>query len=818
MKIDKGNSNLKAFPREKNPNGITELLLANNQIASIPPEIKNYQSLHFLQLDHNRIEKLPKEISKLSRLTRLSLVANKLNDLPSSIGGLSKMSLFHLDTNKLKEIPASIGQLSQLTHLYLGNNQLKKLPPEIGDLKKLTHLYLTNNLLTRLPDEICELPNLQHLVLSKNPLKRLPEGFEKLKNLKNLKVDGTRLLLEADWNSLPPNRLITKILEKQGPPTSVLGTKTFSIFRNISSPEFKDQYYENLNDLFSHREIEPKEILKSEEINGQNIVFIICPFDLHINENLIFEVISKCQRENIMFYILMQSSMKEAGGLINLDKGAGINKLRKKLQDKFPSEVVNYTNLEDLVDKVFDGLRTYSPKVVIQELELKNIGHFINHKFKFNKDVTCIIGENGSGKSTILRALSLACIGITSNDLDKEKIKNMLRIREVESGGKLRYNKTGYIRLTYSMDGELKENVINLSVEDGEIEVSESGDFETISKRPILKSLMLGFPQVRGTTVSISDKKSPQSANFADLIPLINNTPDNRLTIFSQWILRLYAIATDKVSKSSKTIKLNDVNEVKLIHKVFEYIVKLTNHKIRFVDVDYTQESPRIIVSTSVSKKVPLELISQGFKVILGWVGYFMQRLMESHPFKRKDFIQENAVLIVDEIDTYIHPKWQIDFLINLNKLFPNTQIISSSHSPLAVLGMDGDKIVDLEIQKAGITVSTDEQTGTRNLDVGTTLLTYFGLNSIVSSELQKKISRYYELLDNGMTKSKEFDLIQTELKSSHIGTVIHDYRYLAFLKYLEENNLDTEPKIKSHNLDLKRIQRLEKEFRKHFE
>ena len=47
------------------------------------------------------------------------------------------------------------------------------------------------------------------------------------------------------------------------------------------------------------------------------------------------------------------------------------------------------------------------------------------------------------------------------------------------------------------------------------------------------------------------------------------------------------------------------------------------------------------------------------------------------------DFMNQPALLLIDEIDTYLHPKWQKNILRVLAEKFPNTQIIVTTHSPL---------------------------------------------------------------------------------------------------------------------------------------
>jgi len=114
--------------------------------------------------------------------------------------------------------------------------------------------------------------------------------------------------------------------------------------------------------------------------------------------------------------------------------------------------------------------------------------------------------------------------------------------------------------------------------------------------------------------------------------------------------------------------------------------------------------------TTRVEFKTPygwvlLHAISYGYQTLLGWMVDFASRMVERYP-DSPDPLAEPAVVLVDEIDLHLHPKWQRIVMGYLSKRFPNTQFIASAHSPLivqaaptvnaniAVLRREGDHVV----------------------------------------------------------------------------------------------------------------------------
>jgi small GTP-binding protein len=172
---------------------LTVLNLSHNQLTSLPPEIGELKNLTKLNMYFNQLTTLPAGIAKLTNLTELKLSRNQLNSLPAEIVELKNLTTLNLSRNQLGSLPSKIVGLKNLTLLYLSRNQLETLPSEIGGLKDLTTLSLSYNQLTSLPGEMGELENLTWLDLSYNQLKTLPSEIGGLKDLTTLGLSYNQL-------------------------------------------------------------------------------------------------------------------------------------------------------------------------------------------------------------------------------------------------------------------------------------------------------------------------------------------------------------------------------------------------------------------------------------------------------------------------------------------------------------------------------------------------------------------------------------------------------------------------------------------------
>lgn len=90
--------------------------------------------------------------------------------------------------------------------------------------------------------------------------------------------------------------------------------------------------------------------------------------------------------------------------------------------------------------------------------------------------------------------------------------------------------------------------------------------------------------------------------------------------------------------------------------------------------------------------KVPLEHISAGHKSIIAMIGDMMIRLFDSQP-EVDDPIDLQGVVLIDEIEAHLHPRWQREFPKLLSKIFPKVQFIITTHSPIPLLGVPSNSI-----------------------------------------------------------------------------------------------------------------------------
>lgn len=365
------------------------------------------------------------------------------------------------------------------------------------------------------------------------------------------------------------------------------------------------------------------------------------------------------------------------------------------------------SNLENVLvwrKKIYDkhqDIQTYNKNtkypIRLQKVIFDNIGHFKHIEINLNQQVTCLIGENGSGKTTILRGIALGLAGIGDKadnsiiDPSLEPIQKMLRINKVQGNEEI-FAATGQITVVYNDIQE--KNFINFefikgeSVDNqGEIkrdynDINDLGsDATTTENSNEFRNLILGFSQVKSSDNPKNNSNVEESpfGRISEVASLIYGHPDNALDNFKNWIVQLWDIS---YSVEQRDIRLD------VLQQIFSVIAKIVGDSFELMPMKANQKEV-FIKTEDAPNGIPIRLISQGYNNVIGWVGYFMQRLWQVTPEEKKiDFKQTPAICLIDEIDTYLHPKWEKTILSVLADEFPNTQFVVTTHSPMVIANL----------------------------------------------------------------------------------------------------------------------------------
>ncbi len=177
-------------------------------------------------------------------------------------------------------------------------------------------------------------------------------------------------------------------------------------------------------------------------------------------------------------------------------------------------------------------------------------------------------------------------------------------------------------------------------------------------------------------------------------------------------------------------------------------------------------------------KTLNVEQLSQGEKSLIALVGDIARRLAmmnpnsgypsEGNPFiespSRRDPLHGDGIILIDEADLHLHPKWQRTLIAQLSSTFPNCQFVLTTHSPLLI--SDSKNVLCYQLDEDEL-IQMDELYG---LDANQVLLKVMDTD-IRNADINEQLT---QLLDNIQDRKLPqaqaiYDSLANELQPGHI-------------------------------------------------
>lgn len=273
---------------------------------------------------------------------------------------------------------------------------------------------------------------------------------------------------------------------------------------------------------------------------------------------------------------------------------------------------------------------------------------------------TVLLGENGCGKSTVLKSIGLLLAG-------SEALPDLLGPTDqwIHNAAK----RATICATISTAEGELRTLSIELVRGDGRDTVIKRNakglrQLDAALRKADRNYFIAGYgafrrppDMTRRSSVSTSSDHG-RASQLATMFSL-----NQELVSLEQWALDLdYSVGTD-----SRQV-------------IADVLAKLLPG-MRFKDID---KQNRTVVMQTIDGDVPLRQLSEGYQAMAAWAGDLLFRMTET--FKdRKDPLAARGVLLIDEMDLHLHPVWKRNLVDFLNNAFPNLQIVATTHSPLSV-------------------------------------------------------------------------------------------------------------------------------------
>ena len=158
------------------------------------------------------------------------------------------------------------------------------------------------------------------------------------------------------------------------------------------------------------------------------------------------------------------------------------------------------------------------------------------------------------------------------------------------------------------------------------------------------------------------------------------------------------------------------------------------------------ERSPLRMTVKKQGQELIVNQLSDGEKCLLALVGDLARRLAIANPGLEEP-LQGKGVILLDEIELHLHPKWQRQIISSLTTTFPNCQFIITTHSPQVLSHVKPDSIYLLQATPDGIIAEQPENSFGR--DSNQILEDLMGVSER-PQEIKDNLRDLFRLIDQG--------------------------------------------------------------------
>ena len=175
------------------------------------------------------------------------------------------------------------------------------------------------------------------------------------------------------------------------------------------------------------------------------------------------------------------------------------------------------------------------------------------------------------------------------------------------------------------------------------------------------------------------------------------------------------------------------------------------------------------------------DMMSDGFKAMINICAEIAYRCIQLNGFIGVEAVRSTpGIIMIDEIDLFLHPHWQQHVLQDLQNAFPRMQFIVTTHSPFIVQSVDSQNVIALDSQNAPISPN--------NRGIEEILACEMGMQGMLRSKTyrtkQELAKKYFELVKAGKSGEAETEEVKKKLNELELEAgLLHDPAYEAFLK-----------------------------------
>ena len=343
----------------------------------------------------------------------------------------------------------------------------------------------------------------------------------------------------------------------------------------------------------------------------------------------------------------------------------------------------------------------------IHRISLKNFHGFEHREFSFGSRFNLVIGDNATGKTTLLDALSVGVgslfLGFPEPAVPRNLAGDEVRLAtyhhgdswtvepqyptRVECFGEINGRQGDWLRELTTKDGRTTRQQAEW-IRTEALQMSERVAHGLPVILPAVSYYGTGrlWAQLRQTRARKVDTLRPNT-RFVAYLDCLNPASDVKRLV--EWF------KTQEMSALQRGVPSATLEAAR---RTILSCVPGASH----VQFDVSRDEMMIRI---VDRSLPFAYLSDGYRNMVAMAADIAVRCATLNPHLQEKAAEETpGVVLIDEIDLHLHPRWQRRVVEDLLRSFPKIQFFGTTHSPFVIQSLppvDGVQLLNLDDEHA---------------------------------------------------------------------------------------------------------------------
>lgn len=342
----------------------------------------------------------------------------------------------------------------------------------------------------------------------------------------------------------------------------------------------------------------------------------------------------------------------------------------------------------------------------IDTLRVSNFKGFAEHELRFHPQFNLVVGENGSGKTSVLDALAVAAgswfLGLRGQDSRHIRPEDV-RLLASESESAVHWERQ--YPCTVEASGEVLDQSLewrrSLNGPGGRTTYVEARQIKALAEEAdafVRAGLKKTLPLISYYGTGRLWDVPREQATVSDASQFVEGEPTSRLDGYRNSVDQRLSVGTlvRWFAQQSWLSFQRSGKESAVFVAVREALVRNVQGA---TGIHFDAKLGEMVITFADGHRQPFMNLSDGQRCMLALVGDIAQKAATLNPHLNEHALTTTpGIVLIDELDLHLHPIWQRHLIEDLRSTFPRLQFVCTTHSPFLIQSLrSGDELQMLQ-------------------------------------------------------------------------------------------------------------------------